>query len=67
MASLAEAVNAAARLPVLAVGGVTLASVGQLAGTGHAGFAEIGQFADCPEDDLTETVTAALSAWENPK
>jgi thiamine-phosphate diphosphorylase len=64
---LTEAVRAAARLPVLAVGGITVESVGRLAGTGCSGFAAIGQFADGPEDRLAATVTAALGAWENPR
>ena len=64
--SLGAAVNAAKRLPVLAVGGVTLGTVSRLAPTGCSGFAAIGQFADGPEDDLGATVTAALGAWENP-
>jgi thiamine-phosphate pyrophosphorylase len=64
--SLTDAVNAAARLPVLAIGGVTLETAGQLAGTGCAGLAAIGQFADCAEGDLAATITAALHAWENP-
>jgi len=64
--SLGAAVNAAKRLPVLAVGGVTLGTVSRLAPTCCSGFAAIGQFADGPEDDLGATVTAALGAWENP-
>jgi thiamine-phosphate diphosphorylase len=63
---LAEAVDAAGPLPVLAVGGVTLDTVGRLAGTGCSGFAAIGQFADCPEGNLVATVTEAVNAWENP-
>jgi thiamine-phosphate diphosphorylase len=66
LAGLVEAVNAGKRLPVLAVGGMTLGSAGQTAGTGCAGFAAIGQFADGPEESLTATVTAALGAWQNP-
>jgi thiamine-phosphate diphosphorylase len=62
---LADAVHAATGVPVLAVGGMTLDTVGQLQRTGCAGFAAIGQFADVPEDDMSSTVTAALRAWEN--
>jgi thiamine-phosphate diphosphorylase len=64
---LAEAVDAAGPLPVLAVGGVTLDTIGRLAATGCSGFAAIGQFADCPEGDLVAAVTGALTAWENPR
>jgi thiamine-phosphate diphosphorylase len=66
IAALGEAVKEARELPVLAVGGVTLATAVQLARTGCAGFAAIGQFADNPEADLPGTVAAALAAWENP-
>jgi thiamine-phosphate diphosphorylase len=64
---LAEAASAAGPLPVLAVGGVTLGTVGRLAGTGCAGFAAIGQFADCPEERLATAVAGAVFAWENPR
>jgi thiamine-phosphate diphosphorylase len=64
VAGLAEAVNAAARLPVLAIGGVTRETAARLSATGCAGFAAIGQFADTPENDLEAAVTAALGAWE---
>jgi thiamine-phosphate diphosphorylase len=64
--ALGEAVNEARELPILAVGGVTLETAVQLARTGCAGFAAIGQFADGPEADLHRTVAAALAAWENP-
>jgi thiamine-phosphate diphosphorylase len=63
----ATAATASARIPVLAVGGMTLESARRLAGTGSAGFAAIGQFSDGPEADLAATVTAALAAWDNPK
>ncbi len=66
IAGLTEAVRAARGLPVLAIGGITLSTAGQLAGIGCAGFAAIGQFADVPEEQLPATVTAALGAWENP-
>ena len=63
--ALAEAVKTAARLPVLAVGGVTLETIGQLPATGCSGFAAIGHFAGGSEDDLAASVTAALAAWDN--
>lgn len=66
IAALGEAVNEARELPVLAVGGVTLTTAVQLARTGCAGFAAIGQFADNAEADFHGTVAAALAAWENP-
>jgi len=67
VAGLTQAVDAAATVPILAVGGMTVASAGRLAGTRCSGFAAIGQFADGPEDRLAATVTAALAAWENPR
>ena len=67
IAALTQAVDAAATVPVLAVGGMTVASTGRLASTRCSGFAAIGQFADGPEDRLAATVTAALAAWENPR
>jgi thiamine-phosphate diphosphorylase len=66
IAGLVGAVDAAKGLPVLAIGGMTAGTAGQLARTGCAGFAAIGQFADVPEEQLTATVTAALGAWDNP-
>ena len=66
VAGLVDAINAAAKLPVLAVGGMTRETVRRLSGTGCAGFAAIAQFADVAEDDLAATATAALRAWENP-
>lgn len=67
IAGLIEAVNAAKTLPVLAVGGMTLRTAGELARTGCSGFAAIGQFADGPEEHLAATVTTALGEWENPR
>jgi thiamine monophosphate synthase len=63
---LIEAVKAANCVPVLAVGGVTPETMGQLTPTGCAGFAAIGQFADVPVEHLASAVTAALHAWDNP-
>jgi thiamine monophosphate synthase len=67
VSDLANVVTAAGRMPMLAVGGVTLENAAHLAGSGCAGFAAIGLFADGPEVDLATTVTAALAAWENPR
>ncbi len=67
IAGLIEAVDAPQELPVLAVGGMTLALRGELARTGCSGFAAIGQFADGPEEHLAATVTAALGQWDNPR
>jgi thiamine-phosphate pyrophosphorylase len=63
--SLTDAVHVAATLPVLAIGGMSLDTVGRLPATGCAGFAAIGQFADVPESDIARTVTTALRAWDN--
>jgi thiamine-phosphate diphosphorylase len=62
-----RAAVAAGGLPMLAVGGVRLENARNLAVTGCAGFAAIGQFSDGPEEELSATVTAALAAWENPR
>jgi thiamine-phosphate pyrophosphorylase len=67
VAGVADAVNAAGGLPVLAIGGVTLANSRALAGTGCSGIAAIGQFSDGPEHELASTVAAALAAWDNPR
>lgn len=67
LAGLADAVSTAPRLPVLAIGGMTLETIVQLPGAGCAGFAAIGQFADVPESDIARTVTAALAAWDNQR
>jgi thiamine-phosphate pyrophosphorylase len=66
VAGLAAAVAAARTLPVLAVGGITAQTLGAVWGSGCAGFAAIGMFADGPEDALAETVAAALAPCENP-
>ena len=63
--ALADAVRAAAGLPVLAIGGVTAATIGQLPSTGCSGFAAIGQFAGGSDDDVAGSVTAALASWNN--
>jgi thiamine-phosphate diphosphorylase len=56
-------VAAATPLPVLAVGGVTADTVGDLSRTGTAGFAGIGLFADTEEGRLSEVITAAVRAF----
>jgi thiamine-phosphate pyrophosphorylase len=65
IAELRRAVDAAARLPVLAVGGITTDTVRQVQRSGCAGIAAIGLFADGPEATLPQAVTAARSAWED--
>jgi thiamine-phosphate pyrophosphorylase len=65
LAALAECVKAAPRVPVLAIGGMTLDTVDRLRGSGCAGFAAIGQFADVPEGDVARTVMSAVRAWDN--
>jgi thiamine-phosphate pyrophosphorylase len=65
--SLREAVQAARPVPVLAIGGITVRTAGQLAATGCSGFAAIGQFADGPEDELAVTVSRTLAAWNHPR
>lgn len=65
LAGLTDAVTAARTLPVLAIGGMTLDTIGRVHGAGCAGFAAIGQFADIPESDVARTVTTARRAWDN--
>ena len=62
---LSDVVAAARTLPVLAVGGITTSTARQLSGSGCAGFAAIGLFADGPEATLAKTVTDVLAPWEN--
>jgi thiamine-phosphate pyrophosphorylase len=63
--ALRQVVTAVPRLPVLAVGGVTIATAGRLSGTCCAGLAAIGLFAHGPESQLASVVTGALAPWEN--
>jgi thiamine-phosphate diphosphorylase len=63
LAALAAAV-AAARVPVLAVGGVTPDKLREVAATGAAGFAAIGMFAAASEAAVAQAVTRAASAWD---
>jgi thiamine-phosphate pyrophosphorylase len=60
LAAVCEAVP----LPVLAIGGVTLERLGQVATAGAAGFLAIGLFHDCPVDALADIVTAADRAFD---
>jgi thiamine-phosphate diphosphorylase len=57
------AVAAATRLPVLAIGGVTLGTCASLAPTGAAGFAAIGLFADA-DHRLRQIVAAASGSFD---
>jgi thiamine-phosphate pyrophosphorylase len=65
VAGLDRVVRAVSRLPVLAIGGVTLDNIGLLRGSGCAGFAAIGLFADVPEASLPARVAGAVAPWEN--
>jgi thiamine-phosphate diphosphorylase len=60
---LAE-VAAATSVPVLAVGGITAETVKLLAGSGSAGFAAIGWFADGGDGVAHQAVAAAARAFE---
>ena len=57
-------VAAATALPVLAIGGVTLDTIGPLAATGAAGFAAIGLFADCDPAALPAMIVRASQAFQ---
>lgn len=61
---LRTVVAAVQRLPVLAVGGVTMRTVGRLRASGCAGFAAIGLFADGPSEAVPHAVTGACREWE---
>lgn len=65
MALLADVV-AATRLPVLGVGGMTLATLPGLGRTGSAGFAGISLFADPPVPQLQMVVQRACLAFDTP-
>lgn len=64
-AALEEAVAVAAGVPVLGIGGVTVARAGAIARTGSVGLAAIGLFADPVETELPEALAAVRAAWEN--
>ena len=51
-------------IPVLAVGGMTVSSLGAVARAGAAGCAAVGLFADCPLEEMTSVVRQALSAFD---
>ena len=53
-------------IPVLAVGGMTPLGLGAVAGAGAAGWAAIGLFANCPDEEMPSLVQQALSAFDTP-
>jgi thiamine-phosphate pyrophosphorylase len=57
-------VAAATSVPVLGIGGITAETMTQLAGTGSAGVAAIGWFADGGEDVMRRGLEAAAHAFE---
>jgi thiamine-phosphate pyrophosphorylase len=63
--ALAELVGATS-LPVLAVGGVTVATAPEVARTGAAGVAAIALFAHGSDDDLHAAVAAVVTAFDTP-
>jgi len=63
--ALAEVV-AATTLPVLAVGGVTVATAADVARAGAAGIAAIALFAHGSDDDLHTAVAAVITAFDTP-
>jgi len=63
---LAE-VSAATTLPVLAVGGISPARAGAIAGTGASGIAAIGLFADAPIDAVHRIVEQVTLAFDTPE
>jgi thiamine-phosphate diphosphorylase len=66
VAGLAD-VAACTRLPILAVGGMSVSTVRALRDTGAAGFAAIGLFADGPPDQLQVSVHQASLAFDTPR
>lgn len=64
-AALEEVVAVAGGVPVLGIGGVTVARAGAIARTGSAGLAAIGLFADPVEAELPQSLAAVRAAWEN--
>jgi thiamine-phosphate pyrophosphorylase len=65
-AALQETVRATP-IPVIAVGGVTIGTAGMVAGTGAAGIAAIGIFADCAIDALPSLVESLARAFDAPQ
>ena len=63
---LAE-VASSTRLPILAVGGMSVSSVRALRDSGAAGFAAIGLFADGSSDQLEVSVHQASLAFDTPR
>jgi thiamine-phosphate diphosphorylase len=63
LSGLAE-VAASTRLPTLAIGGMRVSTVRGLRGTGAAGFAAIGLFADAPPEQLQASVHQASLAFD---
>jgi thiamine-phosphate pyrophosphorylase len=57
-------VCSAVRLPVLAIGGITLDRAADVVRAGASGIAAIGLFASGDEDDLAETVRRARLAFD---
>jgi thiamine-phosphate pyrophosphorylase len=53
-------------LPVLAVGGMTVDRLDEVARSGASGFAAIGLFADCSADRLQVVVREASLAFDTP-
>jgi thiamine-phosphate pyrophosphorylase len=60
-------VVAAARVPVLAVGGITVDTAAAAAQSGAAGVAAIGLFSDGPEESLRAAVEALAAAFDTPR
>jgi thiamine-phosphate diphosphorylase len=57
---------AAVPVPVLAIGGITPARLGDVKRAGAAGFAAIDLFASCPADHLDEVVRGAAGVFGDP-
>jgi thiamine-phosphate pyrophosphorylase len=70
LSGLEHVVRAAAEVPVLAIGGVTLDRIGLVRAAGAAGAAGIGMFIGAPDDggcravSLTETTEAARALFD---
>ena len=61
-----EQVARSVRIPVLAVGGVTVERLAAIGGAGAAGGAGIGLFLDTPVEKLRKTMDAARAAFDTP-
>jgi thiamine-phosphate pyrophosphorylase len=65
VAALREAVVAAAPVPVLAIGGITIQNAAEIAGTGAAGVAGMGLFLESPDAaSLRETLSRVRRAFQ---